>query len=70
MALFQLNDPSDPGNPDSYSAGSPGCSGNNQICTIDAPNVGGKPDITEDLRNEMLEALNTRTNTSHVTLKS
>ncbi|WP_447767938.1 hypothetical protein [Sphingobacterium faecium] len=70
MATFQLNDPSNPGLPASYSLGSPGCSGNNQICTIDAVNNSGQPEITEDLKDEMLEALNTRSNTSHVTLKA
>ncbi|TJZ50065.1 hypothetical protein FAZ15_21860 [Sphingobacterium olei] len=70
MATFQLNNPNAPGSPSSYSLGNPGCDGNNQICTIEADNVGGAPDITDDLKNEMLEALNTRNNTDNVTLKS
>lgn len=69
MATFQLNVPNNPGLPASYSLGTPSCSGNNQICSIEADDNGGKPIITDDLRNEMLEALNTRSNTLNVSLK-
>lgn len=70
MATFQLNNPSNPGDPASYSLGTPPCLGNNQICTIEAPNAGGVPTISNALRNEMLQALNTKTNTTNVKLKA
>lgn len=72
MAWFSLIDPSNPGQPSSYQpVGSPSCSGNNQICALQADNDGsGHPEITEDLRNEMLTALNTRTSSTNVQLKS
>lgn len=72
MAWFQLNDPSNPGEPSNYQpVGSPSCSGNNQICAVQATNDGtGHPEITEDLKNEMLTALNTRTSSANVQLKS
>jgi len=71
MATFQLNVPSAPGLSSSYSIGTPACSGVNQICTIQATDDGsGHPDITDSLKNEMLQALNTRTSTTNVRLKT
>ncbi|WP_454880899.1 hypothetical protein [Sphingobacterium detergens] len=70
MATFQLNNPNAPGNPASYSLGTPSCSGNNSICTIEAPNSGGVPTISSALKDEMLQALNTRTSTTNVKLKA
>jgi hypothetical protein len=75
MALFQLNNQSLPSNSASYSPAptSPPltCSGNARICTIDANDDGtGHPELDENILSEMVTALNTRTNTSNVKLKS
>ncbi|MGA6118722.1 hypothetical protein [Sphingobacterium sp. UDSM-2020] len=74
MALFQLNTPSNPTSPASYtliSGTPPSCSGDQQICTIEAPvGAGSKPQIDRPLLEEMVTALNTHTNSSNVTLKS
>ncbi|WP_400261296.1 hypothetical protein ACFX5U_15380 [Sphingobacterium sp. SG20118] len=70
MPTFQLNNPNNPGDPASYSLGTAPCSGSNQICTIEAPNSTGVPSISTALRNEMLQALNTRTSTTNVKLKT
>ncbi|WP_270089981.1 hypothetical protein [Sphingobacterium sp. SYP-B4668] len=72
MAIFHLNDPTKPGLPSSYLPGPPStpCAGNSQICTINATASGTVPVITEALRNEMLQALNTHANTANVILKA
>jgi len=70
MAWFNLNNPNAPGTPSSYSpVGSPSCSGDQQICAINATASGSQPVITDALRNEMLTALNTHSSTSNVQLK-
>ncbi|WP_104381363.1 hypothetical protein [Sphingobacterium sp. HMA12] len=72
MALFEIIDASHPAEPASYSpVGStpPSCLGNNQICTIEAANSGGKPVINQALLSEMVTALNTRTSSTNVKLK-
>jgi len=75
MAWYSLNDPDAPGDPSSYQEiGSPsGCSGNNQICAVQASEGSpGFPDLTDALKNEMLTALNTHStaNTPNVRLKT
>jgi hypothetical protein len=73
MALFQLNNQSLPADPQSYSVptGTPTCSGNNKICTINATDDGsGHPELEPAILSEMVTALNNRTNTSNVKLKA
>ncbi|SEO05086.1 hypothetical protein SAMN05216436_1309 [bacterium A37T11] len=72
MAWFQLDVPSAPADPSSYSVNSsPSCSGNSQICAVQTTASGsGDPNLTDALKNEMLQALNTHTSTTNVRLKS
>ncbi|WP_400261421.1 hypothetical protein ACFX5U_16070 [Sphingobacterium sp. SG20118] len=73
MALFKLNNQSLPADPLSYSipATIPPCSGNNQICTINATDDGsGYPELNLSVLSEMVTALNTRTSTTNVKLKA
>jgi hypothetical protein len=73
MAWFQLNNQLEPTKPASYTpAGSPlpSCSGQEQICIIDAPDDGnGKPVIDSTVLANMVNALNSRQSSETVHLK-
>ncbi|MCS3557664.1 MULTISPECIES: hypothetical protein [unclassified Sphingobacterium] len=71
MALFQLNNQDEPTNPSSYTlaSGTPSCSGDQQICTIEATNSGGQPVIDTNLLKQMVRALNRHTNEPLVKLQ-
>lgn len=72
MAQFQLNNQSAPANPASYSlaSGTPSCTGDQNICTIEAANDGsGRPVLNSAILGEMVTALNTHSNTANVSLK-
>lgn len=72
MAWFQLVADGDPLNPADYNpVTSPGCSGSNYICAIQAnPDASNQPVITTSLRNEMITALNTNSNSENVHLRA
>lgn len=73
MALFELNPAGDPTNPNDYTKkSSPSCpTGTNKICSIEADEVSGQPDITDALKDEMIRALHNRTsNAPTVVLRS
>ncbi|WP_286860081.1 MULTISPECIES: hypothetical protein [Sphingobacterium] len=73
MAWFSFTG-SNPTNPAHYTnVGStpPACSGDNSICAIQTnPTGSGQPQLTDALKNEMIIALNDRTSSSNVQLKS
>lgn len=47
------------------------CGGANSICAVQAtPNSSNRPQLTDALKNEMIVALNDRTPSSNVLLKS
>lgn len=74
MALFQLDIQSAPTSPASYSLVTgtpPSCSGNQRICTITATDNGsGKPIIDAAVLTNMVNALNSHSNTGGVNLKA
>lgn len=74
MSLFQLNNQSLPAQPSSYSPAPtsppPSCSGDQNICTINATDNGsGQPILDVAILSEMVTALNNHSNTSNVSLK-
>ncbi|MEN5378763.1 hypothetical protein [Sphingobacterium kitahiroshimense] len=73
MALFQITDPDHPADPASYSlitGTPPSCTGNEQICTINATNDSGQPVLDTSILSEMVTALNTGVNQPNVNLKA
>ena len=48
----------------------PLCSGTNRVCAIDAAMSGGYPIFSNGLKDEIINALNSRTNSPTVLLKS
>lgn len=74
MAQFQLNNPNQPTDPSSYTPvdplNPPTCSGDQQICTIDATNTGGQPVIDTNLLKQMVRALNRHIDEPLVKLKA
>ncbi len=72
MAWFVINDDDNPGVPASYSPAPtpiPECGGEQQVCRINASASGASPVITTALLIEMVQALNTHTETPNVKLK-
>ncbi|GGH14624.1 hypothetical protein FAZ19_07315 [Sphingobacterium alkalisoli] len=72
MAWFSLNPSGNPTQPNNYTLQSsqPSCSGEDQICALQANNNGsGQPVITDALKNEMIVALHSRTPSANVSLK-
>lgn len=71
MAWFTLNTGGNPTIPNNYTleTSTPNCLGEDQICAVQANNDGGKPDLTEELKDEMIIALHTRTPSTNVLLK-
>lgn len=61
MSWHQLNTNGDPTNPFDYSpTGTPACSGSGKICAVNAnPNAAGQPILTDALKNEMIQSLQT-----------
>lgn len=73
MATFQLNNQSAPTSPASYSLVTgtpPSCSGDQRICTITANDNGsGQPLIDAGVLTNMVNALNSHSNTGGINLK-
>lgn len=70
MAWFQLTG-SNPTNPSDYSPNpTPSCVGQNQICAVQADDNGGQPDLTPELKDEMIQALHNRTPSANVQLRN
>jgi len=73
MSWFSLNVSGNPTQPGDYSpVASPSCpTGTNKICAIQAdPDGSGQPDITDSLKDQMIEALHNRTSSTNVQLRS
>lgn len=72
MAWFELVANGDATDPNDYNAvGSPSCVGTNHICAVQASaDLSNKPIFTTPLRNEMITALNTNSNTTNVQLRT
>ncbi|MNT82322.1 hypothetical protein D3C72_2220360 [compost metagenome] len=73
MAYFSLNTGGDPVDPQDYTlqASQPSCSGSNQICAIQATDNGsGEPVLSPTLKDQMIQALHSRTSNATVSLKS
>lgn len=72
MPWFQLLTNGDPTDPNDYNiVTSPSCSGSNYICAIQtSTDVNNKPIITTPLRNEMIIALQTRSSSTNVHLRT
>ncbi|MGA6119570.1 hypothetical protein [Sphingobacterium anhuiense] len=72
MPWFQLLPNGDLTDPNDYNlVGAPNCSGLKYICAIQASaDVNSKPVLTTALRNEMLRALQTKSNSTNVLLRS
>lgn len=73
MAWFSLNNSGDPTNPEDYtiSATQPSCDpGNNQICAIQADaDANDQPELTDEVKDEMITALHNRASSATVRLK-
>ncbi|MBE8722695.1 hypothetical protein [Sphingobacterium pedocola] len=73
MAWFSLNPGGDPTQPNDYTLQSsePTCSGQNQICAVQAnPDGSNNPQLTAALKDEMIDALHNRTATDNVSLRN
>jgi len=72
MAWFQLEANGNPTQPTSYNPiASPSCSGSGKICAVQASDDGsGHPELTEDLKNEMIVALQSGSPSANVALRS
>lgn len=72
MAWFTLNTGGNPTTSQDYTlaSGTPTCVGQNQICAVQANNDGGKPELTEELKDEMILALHSRSDRADVKLKN
>jgi len=74
MSWFSLNPSGTPTQPSDYTlvSGTPsGCSGSNQICAVQANNNGSnQPVLTAALKDEMINALHSRTPSTNVQLKN
>ncbi len=52
---------SDPVDPSHYTLGTPSCTtGADEICGIFAENVGSQPELDEEIKDQMIRALNSR----------
>jgi len=72
MAWFQLKAGQDPTLPQSYEPqDTPSCSGSGKICAVNADDNGNEqPDLTDELKNEMIQALHTGIPQPNVQLRS
>ncbi|RKF36822.1 hypothetical protein BCY89_03875 [Sphingobacterium siyangense] len=73
MSWFSLNVNGNPTEPSDYtSVTTPSCpTGTNKICAIQAdPDGSGQPDITDSLKDQMIQALHFRTPSTNVQLRS
>lgn len=74
MAWFTLDPNStDPTKPENYTlaTGTPSCGGQNRICAVQAENDGSnKPELTEELKDEMIIALHNRSDRTDVKLRT
>lgn len=73
MAWFSLNPNGNPTQPSNYTlqGSEPTCTGNSQICAVQAENDGNnRPELTEELKDEMIEALHDRASSTNVSLKN
>lgn len=71
MAWFELTGTS-PIVPSNYTlrTAEPGCGGTDQICAVQAENDGGKPKLTETLKDEMILALHNGEESANVKLRT
>ncbi|WP_282636139.1 hypothetical protein [Sphingobacterium thalpophilum] len=73
MAWFSFTgtNPTEPSHYTNVGDTPPSCGGDNSICAVQAtPNSSNRPQLTDALKNEMIIALNSRTPSSNVLLKS
>ncbi|ERJ57342.1 hypothetical protein [Sphingobacterium paucimobilis] len=70
MAWFELTG-SSPIAPSNYTFRNspPTCGGQDQICAVQANNVGGQPDLTPALKDEMITALHDGVESTNVKLR-
>ena len=68
---FTGSNPTNPAHYTNVGSTPPACLGNDSICAIQAnPTGSGQPQLTDALKNEMIVALNNRTPSTNVLLKS
>lgn len=73
MAWFELSPTGNPTQPNDYtfSSNEPSCLGEDQICAVQAnPDSNNKPQLTDALKNQMIEALHDRTPSANVKLRN